>query len=70
MFSISPSLYSGHILICIIYLWALFKEKGTLMKIASAVVCLWAIRTHTGTGAIPAFVPRELYNPASFSFLD
>ncbi|MCK5407525.1 MAG: polysulfide reductase NrfD, partial [Candidatus Krumholzibacteria bacterium] len=25
MFSINPSLYSGHILICVIYLWALFK---------------------------------------------
>lgn len=70
MFSINPSLYSGHILICIIYLWALFKEKGTLTKIASLVVCLWAIGTHTGTGAIFAFVPRELYNspllPPSF----
>ena len=28
MFSINPSLYSGHIMICVIYLWALFKEKG------------------------------------------
>lgn len=32
MFSINPSLYSGHIMICIIYLWALFKEKGALTK--------------------------------------
>jgi molybdopterin-containing oxidoreductase family membrane subunit len=70
MFSINPSLYSGHIMICIIYLWALFKEKGRLTKIASLTVCLWAIGTHTGTGAIFAFVPRELYNspllPPSF----
>jgi molybdopterin-containing oxidoreductase family membrane subunit len=70
MFSINPSLYSGHILICIIYLWALFKEKGRLTKIASLTVCLWAIGTHTGTGAIFAMVPRELYNspllPPSF----
>ncbi|UCC84661.1 MAG: polysulfide reductase NrfD, partial [Gemmatimonadota bacterium] len=70
MFSINPSLYSGHVLICIIYLWALFREKGTLTKIASFTVCLWAIGTHTGTGAIFAFVPRELYNssllPPSF----
>ncbi len=64
MFSINPSLYSGHVLICIIYLWALFREKGTLTKIASFTVCLWAIGTHTGTGAIFAFVPRELYNSA------
>jgi molybdopterin-containing oxidoreductase family membrane subunit len=70
MFSINPSLYSGHIMICIIYLWALFREKGRLTKIASLTVCLWAIGTHTGTGAIFAFVPRELYNssllPPSF----
>ena len=70
MFSINPSLYSGHILICVIYLWALFTERGMLTKIASLTVCLWAIGTHTGTGAIFAFVPRELYNspllPPSF----
>jgi len=70
MFSINPSLYSGHIMICVIYLWALFKEKGKLTKIASLTVCLWAIGTHTGTGAIFAFVPRELYSspllPPSF----
>ena len=62
MFSINPGLYSGHIMICVLYLWALMKEKGTLTKIVSLVVVLWAIGTHTGTGAIFAFVPRELYN--------
>jgi len=70
MFSINPALYSGHIMICVIYLWALFREKGRLTKITSLTVCLWAIGTHTGTGAIFAFVPRELYNssllPPSF----
>jgi molybdopterin-containing oxidoreductase family membrane subunit len=70
MFSINPSLYSGHIMICIIYLWALFKEKGALTKIASLTVVLWAIGTHTGTGAIFALAPRELYSspllPPSF----
>jgi len=70
MFSINPGLYSGHIMICVFYLWALFKEKGTLTKITSLVVVLWAIGTHTGTGAIFAFVPRELYSssllPPSF----
>ena len=64
MFSINPGLYSGHIMICVLYLWALFKEKGTLTKITSLVVVIWAIGTHTGTGAIFAFVPRELYNSA------
>jgi Ni/Fe-hydrogenase subunit HybB-like protein len=70
MFSINPALYSGHIMICIIYLWALFKEKGALTKIASLTVVLWAIGTHTGTGAIFAMAPRELYSspllPPSF----
>lgn len=64
MFSINPGLYAGHIMICVLYLWALFKEKGTLTKITSLVVVIWAIGTHTGTGAIFAFVPRELYNSA------
>jgi len=70
MFSINPSLYSGHIMICIIYLWALFKEKGRLTKVASVVVVVWALGVHTGTGGIFAFTPRELYNssllPPSF----
>ncbi len=64
MFSINPALYMGHIMICIIYLWALFKEKGKLTKVASVTVVLWALCVHTGTGAIFAFVPRELYNTA------
>jgi molybdopterin-containing oxidoreductase family membrane subunit len=64
MFSINPALYIGHIMICIIYLWALLKEKGKLTKVASVVVVLWALCVHTGTGAIFAFVPRELYNTA------
>lgn len=62
MFSINPALYMGHIMICIIYLWALFKEKYRLTKVASVTVVVWALCVHTGTGAIFAFVPRELYN--------
>jgi molybdopterin-containing oxidoreductase family membrane subunit len=62
MFSINPGLYMGHIMICIIYLWALFKAKYRLTKVASVVVVLWALAVHSGTGAIFAFVPRELYN--------
>jgi molybdopterin-containing oxidoreductase family membrane subunit len=64
MFSINPGLYMGHIFICIIYLWALFNEKGRLTKVASVTVVVWALSVHTGTGAIFAFVPRELYNTA------
>lgn len=64
MFSVNPALYMGHIMICIFYLWALFKEKGRMTKVASVVVVLWALCVHTGTGAIFAFTPRELYNTA------
>ena len=64
MFSINPSLYIGHVMICIVYLWALFKDKGRLTKVASVTVVVWALCVHTGTGAIFAFVPRELYNTA------
>ncbi len=70
MFSLNPALYVGHISICIIYLWALFNEKGRLTKFTSVTVVLWALCVHTGTGAIFALVPRELYNspllPPSF----
>jgi Ni/Fe-hydrogenase subunit HybB-like protein len=64
MFSINPALYMGHVFICIVYLWALFKEKGRLTKVASVTVVVWALCVHTGTGAIFAFVPRGLYNTA------
>ena len=64
MFSLNPALYIGHISICVIYLWALFKSKGKLTKFASVLVVLWALGTHTGTGAIFAFTPRSLYNTA------
>ncbi|MFH1842735.1 MAG: NrfD/PsrC family molybdoenzyme membrane anchor subunit [bacterium] len=65
MFSINPALYMGHVFICIVYLWALFKEKYLLTKVASVVVVVvWALCVHTGTGAIFAFTPRELYNTA------
>ncbi|MBU1073884.1 polysulfide reductase NrfD [bacterium] len=64
MFSINPALYMGHIMICIFYMWALFKEKGRLTKVTSVTVVLWALCVHTGTGAIFAFTPRELYNTA------
>ena len=70
MFSINPALYMGHIMICIIYLFALFNEKGRLTKFFSVLVVAWALAVHTGTGGIFAFTPRELYNssllPPSF----
>jgi molybdopterin-containing oxidoreductase family membrane subunit len=70
MFSINPILYNGHILICIIYLWALFKEKKRLTTIVATLAFGWAFCVHSGTGAIFGFGARMLYEspllPASF----
>ena len=70
MFSINPGLYGGHIMLCVIYLWALFREMKLLTKVSAFTVVIWAIVVHSGTAAIFGFVPRELYQssllPPSF----
>ncbi|MHC4696079.1 MAG: NrfD/PsrC family molybdoenzyme membrane anchor subunit [Planctomycetota bacterium] len=70
MFSINPLLYNGHILICVIYLWALFKEKTRLTKVVATLAFGWAFCVHSGTGAIFGFGARVLYEspllPAAF----
>ena len=70
MFSINPGLYGGHIMLCVIYLWALFREMKWLTKVSAFTVVIWAIVVHSGTAAIFGFVPRELYQspllPPSF----
>ena len=70
MFSINPILYIGHILICVVYLWALFYEKSTLTKVVATLAFGWAFCVHSGTGAIFGFGARMLYEspllPASF----
>jgi molybdopterin-containing oxidoreductase family membrane subunit len=70
MFSINPLLYIGHILLCVIYLWALFKEKKRLTTIVATTAFGWAFCVHSGTGAIFGFGARVLYEspllPASF----
>jgi len=70
MFSINPILYIGHILICIVYLWALFTERKTLTKVIATLAFGWAFCVHSGTGAIFGFGARVLYEspllPASF----
>ncbi len=70
MFSINPLLYIGHILICIVYLWALFMEKKTLTTVVATLAFGWAFCVHSGTGAIFGFGARVLYEspllPASF----
>jgi Ni/Fe-hydrogenase subunit HybB-like protein len=70
MFSINPLLYSGHILICVIYLWALFTEKKKTTKVVATLAFGWAFCVHSGTGAIFGFGARMLYEspllPAAF----
>ena len=70
MFSINPILYIGHILICIVYLWALFTERRRLTKVIATLAFGWAFCVHSGTGAIFGFGARVLYEspllPASF----
>ena len=70
MFSINPILYIGHILICVIYLWALFTERLKLTKVIATLAFGWAFCVHSGTGAIFGFGARVLYEspllPASF----
>jgi molybdopterin-containing oxidoreductase family membrane subunit len=62
MFSVNPPLYVGLTIICFVYMWALFKEKGRLTRFMSVAVVLWALGVHTGTGAIFAFVSRDLFH--------
>jgi len=70
MFSINPILYNGHILICIIYLWALFTERKKTTTVVATLAFGWAFCVHSGTGAIFGFGARVLYEspllPASF----
>jgi molybdopterin-containing oxidoreductase family membrane subunit len=70
MFSINGLLYSSYILICFVYLLAMFAERERLVKAIALIAVLWAIGVHSGTGAIFGFVPRELFEspllPPSF----
>jgi len=70
MFSINPILYNGHILICIIYLFALFREMKKTTTVVATLAFGWAFCVHSGTGAIFGFNARVLYEspllPAAF----
>lgn len=71
IFSWNGFLYSTYILICIVYLWAMFKEKDKLVKAIGTLAVAWAIGVHSGTGGIFGFTSgRELYHspltPPSF----
>jgi molybdopterin-containing oxidoreductase family membrane subunit len=64
MFTINPFLYITYILLCIVYLWAMFTERAKFIPVIAVIAVLWAIGVHSGTGAIFGFVPRELYQSA------
>jgi molybdopterin-containing oxidoreductase family membrane subunit len=64
MFTINPFLYISYILICVVYLWAMFTERAKFIPVIATIAVLWAIGVHSGTGAIFGFVPRELYQSA------
>jgi molybdopterin-containing oxidoreductase family membrane subunit len=70
MFSINGILYSTYIVICFVYLLAMFAEKEKLVGVIALIAVIWAIGVHSGTGAIFGFVSRELYEspllPPSF----
>jgi molybdopterin-containing oxidoreductase family membrane subunit len=70
MFSINGILYSSYIVICFVYLLAMFAEKEKLVQVIALIAVIWAVGVHSGTGAIFGFVSRELYSspllPPSF----
>lgn len=71
IFSWNGFLYSSYILICIIYLWAMFTERDKWVKRIGILAVVWAIGVHSGTGGIFGFVSaKELYHspltPPSF----
>ncbi|MBU2600514.1 polysulfide reductase NrfD [bacterium] len=71
IFSWNGFLYSAYIVICIVYLWAMFTERAKWVKAIGTLAVVWAICVHSGTGAIFGFVSgRELYHspltPPSF----
>ncbi|MFH0945287.1 MAG: NrfD/PsrC family molybdoenzyme membrane anchor subunit [Planctomycetota bacterium] len=70
MFSINPLLYLGHILICILFLFVMFKQMDRLVKVVATMAFAWAFCVHSGTGAIFGFGARVLYEspmlPATF----
>lgn len=65
IFAINAFLYSSYILICLVYLWAMFEEKKRLVTALGVLAVFWAVAVHSGTGAIFGFIySRELYHSA------
>lgn len=63
IFSWNGFLYSSYILICIVYLWAMFTGRDRWIKPMGILAVIWAVGVHSGTGAIFGFInARELYH--------
>jgi len=63
MFAVNSFLYTGYILLSIVYLWTTFREDLLrTTKLLGALAATLAIFVHTGTGAIFGFiVAKELW---------
>jgi molybdopterin-containing oxidoreductase family membrane subunit len=62
MFAINSILYSGYILLMVVYLWLIFEGKKKWAVIVGTADVLWAIGVHMGTGAIFGFIGnREIF---------
>lgn len=71
VFSLNAILYSSYMLLCLVYLWAMFNGKKHLERLLGLTAVFLAVLVHSGTGAIFGFVyVRELYGspllPPSF----
>ncbi|MEE8484860.1 MAG: NrfD/PsrC family molybdoenzyme membrane anchor subunit, partial [Nitrospinota bacterium] len=71
IFSLNGILYSAYIVICFVYLWAMFTNREKWIPYLGLLAVFWAVLVHSGTGAIFAFVgARDLYHspllPPSF----
>ncbi len=65
IFSLNGILYSAYILICFVYLWAMFTNREKWVPYLGLLAVFWAVLVHSGTGAIFAFVgARDLYHSA------
>ena len=62
MFAINSILYSGYIVLMVVYLWLIFEGKKRWATIVGTADVLWAVAVHMGTGAIFGFIGnREIF---------
>jgi molybdopterin-containing oxidoreductase family membrane subunit len=63
IFAINAFLYTSYLVVCGVYLWAMFEKRYRLVFALGALAVVWAVAVHSGTGAILGFIyGRELYH--------